>query len=65
MLRSSCYFWLVMLIVIVLPVCLPKLQYLATTFRHGARYPSSGGYDIYDSNQTKEFAGRLTSVGMR
>jgi hypothetical protein len=39
-----------------------KLTYLATVFRHGARYPVS---DMFDGNATKEFHGKLTSVGMR
>lgn len=42
-----------------------KLVYLSTAFRHGARYPLSANYDIYDSNQTRNMSGTLTSVGMR
>jgi hypothetical protein len=39
-----------------------KLAYVATVFRHGARYPLS---DIYDGKATQEFHGKLTTVGMR
>lgn len=42
-----------------------KLVYVSTAFRHGARYPLSANYDIYDSNQTKNMSGTLTTVGMR
>lgn len=53
-----------MLLIILLLATLAhsKLVYVATVFRHGARYPLG---DIFDGNQTKEFHGRLTSVGMR
>lgn len=42
-----------------------KLVYVSTTLRHGARYPLSNNYDIYDSNQTKAYSGILTTVGIR
>jgi hypothetical protein len=38
------------------------LQYMSETFSHGARYAI---HDYYDYNQTKQFAGMLTSVGLR
>lgn len=53
-----------MLLIILLLVAIAnsKLAYVATVFRHGARYPLA---DIYDGAETKKFHGQLTSVGMR
>ncbi len=39
-----------LLIFLLLSVVSCKLVYVATVFRHGARYPLG---DIYDGNQTK------------
>lgn len=53
-------FMLLIILFVALANC--KLEYVATVFRHGARYPLS---DIYDGAETKQFHGQLTSVGMR
>jgi hypothetical protein len=39
-----------------------KLTYLVELVRHGAKYPTN---DFYDYNDTKQFKGALTGVGMR
>ena len=39
-----------------------KQLYVSEVYRHGARYSL---HDYYDYNQTKQFAGLLTSVGLR
>lgn len=39
-----------------------KQLYMATVFRHGARYPLN---NMYDGKQTAAFHGQLTSVGLR
>lgn len=39
-----------------------KQLYVSEVYRHGARYSL---HDFYDYNQTKQFAGLLTSVGLR
>lgn len=44
-----------LIVITILLLCLAykissKLVYVSTAFRHGARYPLSANYDIYDSN---------------
>jgi len=39
-----------------------KQIYMSEVYRHGARYSI---HDYYDYNQTKLFAGQLTSIGLR
>jgi hypothetical protein len=39
-----------------------KQIYMSEVYRHGARYSI---HDYYDYNQTKQFAGQLTSIGLR
>lgn len=53
---------MLLLVILLFAVANSKLAYVATVFRHGARYPVT---DIYDGAETKNFHGQLTSVGMR
>lgn len=53
---------MLLIIILLFTITNSKLAYVATVFRHGARYPVT---DIYDGADTKKFHGQLTSVGMR
>lgn len=63
---SGIYYLLINMLLIIsfllLAIANSKLAYVATVFRHGARYPLT---DIYDGKATAEFHGKLTPVGMR
>ena len=53
---------LILILSIVLTCLHAKQIYMSEVHRHGARYSV---YDYYDYNETKPFAGLLTSVGLR
>ena len=53
---------LILLILIIAPFALSKLYQVVSLTRHGARYHVN---DFGDGNQTRQFWGELTAVGMR
>ena len=51
-----------LLILLFIVAATSKIAYVATVVRHGARYPLK---NMWDGNETAQFHGKLTSVGMR